>query len=793
MKSRLTRFLVLLVTCLCALEAGALQTLTPAQPTDPGKGIAANGGPGAVIRASIKVPRIEKKPLLEQFLSMDATGPATQMAKVSNFTQQHPTDGAHATQRTDVYLGYDGSTFYAVWVCFDSQPELVRAHMSRRENIYDDDFVELTLDTFHDQRHGLVFAVNPLGIQADGLWTEGGNGPDNSWDTVWDSEGKLTDKGYVVMESIPFRSLRFHSGPGDIWGVTLYRSIARNGEADYWPWVSSRISGRLNQEGTFTGIEGISPGRNLQFIPYASARGFRAIDNRDPLQPRFQSKTFDGKAGLDAKAVIHDSLVFDATLNPDFSQVESDDPQNTVNQRFEVFFPEKRPFFLENANFFETLNFYQSTRLLFTRRIADPEFGARLTGKQGPWNLGFLVADDRSPGKAVPASDPLSGKRAYFAIGRISHDLGENSSVGLIFTDREFVNDFNRVGGLDTNLKLSKNWNFFYRGVVSSTRSRTEGYLYGSNQDASVEGDGRRFTFVSQYQDISPNFRTETGFVRRVDIRRLNNYYHFYFRPEKKHLVFWGPEMSAERIWDHSGTGVEYNWNGDVVFSYRNNVLFAPIIGIESDTLRPVDFPGLPSNRKFIQDFAGLVVKSSPFRQLTYNLNFLMGGAVDVVVPNGQLPTEGDETSITQTLTLKPISQLQIDNTYILDRVLRNNRNAAFNNHIIRTKWNYQYNRQLSFRFIAQYNGVLSNPVYSSLHTTKNMNFDVLLTYLIHPGTALYVGYNSNLENIDPGLCLHVGGTTECDPNGTGLIRTRGRLTNDGRQVFVKVSYLFRK
>ena len=141
-----------------------------------------------------------------------------------------------------------------------------------------------------------------------------------------------------------------------------------------------------------------------------------------------------------------------ATINPDFAQVESDEPQNTINQRFEVFFPEKRPFFLENSNFFEApligLGFLQP-RMVFTRRIADPTFGVRLTGKQGPWNLGFLVADDRSPGLIVPDNDPLHGQRAYFAIGRVSRDLGEQSSIGAMFTTREFHGTFNRVGGLD--------------------------------------------------------------------------------------------------------------------------------------------------------------------------------------------------------------------------------------------------------------------------------------------------------------------------------------------------------
>ncbi len=308
-----------------------------------------------------------------------------------------------------------------------------------------------------------------------------------------------------------------------------------------------------------------------------------------------------------------------------------------------------------------------------------------------------------------------------------------------------------------------------------------------------MDGNGRRFTYLLQYQDITPQFQTQTGFVRRADIRHLNTYYHFYFRPEGKHLIFHGPEVSVDRTWDHQGTGVEYNANGDWVFSYRNNSLFAPIVGIESDTLRPQDFSGLSFDRKFTQDFVGLVLNSAPVRQFSVNLQLFRQGAVDIVVPKGQLPTEGDDTSVYLTMTLHALSPLTIDNTYILDRLLHNNlQHSVYNNHIIRTKWNYQFTKEFSLRLIAQYNGLLANPTYTSLQTVKNLNFDVLFTYLLHPGTAVYVGYNSNLENVDPGLCLHIMGRTQCDPNGNGLLRTGGFLSNDGRQIFVKISYLFR-
>jgi hypothetical protein len=747
---------------------------------------------------SLRIPRVNRAPKIEDFEDMTPHGAALELQRVTDFRQNQPSDGQPGTDRTEGFIGYDQTNLYVVLICWD-QHNGVRADLTRREpsQPFDsDDYVEVTLDTFRDQRHAFVFDVNPRGVQADALYTEG-QGTDYSWDTLWYSKAKINPSGFVIWIAVPFRSLRFHPSSADNWGVTLSRYIAKNNEYDNWPWVSAKLAGRLNQEASATGLENISPGHNMQFIPYLESRTFRSLDTRDPAQPRFDSASFQGKAGLDGKFVFHDSLVLDATVNPDFAQVESDEPQNTVNQRFEVFFPEKRPFFLENSNFFEAplIAIGQlQTRLVFTRRIADPDFGVRLSGKQGPWNLGFLVSDDRSPGLIVPDNDPTHGQHARFSIGRVSYDIGEQSSIGAMYTDREFQNTFNRVGGLDGTFHINKNWNAQYRGYMSSTLDTTTGYGFGQHHEGVLVGTGRRFTFDLQYLDITPNFRTETGFLQRVDQRSLNQYGHFYWRPEGKHLVFHGPEEFGTQLWDHHGSILQQIFNGDYVFGFRRNIIFAPIGWYQSDVLRPVDFSGLPSNHQYAQTGGGIVFRGSPWRMFSWNTRIFRDGTVVVVPAAGQLPYTGDETQIFQTIGIKPTTRLQIDNTYILERVVNGLvHHGVVNSDIVRSKWNYQFTREFSLRFIAQYNGLLTNPNFSSLQATKNMNFDVLFTYFAHPGTAIYVGYNSNLENVDPSLCVHLPGSEQCDPNGGGLLRTSNRLTNDGRQVFVKISYLFRR
>jgi len=295
---------------------------------------------------SVVVPRVNQASKLEDFEGMTPKGAAVQLQRVTSFIQNHPFDGKPATERSEAYLGYDQTNLYIVLLCWDHEHG-VRASLTRREppitnhdnRPFDsDDYVEITLDTFQDQRHGFVFDINPKGVQADALWTEG-EGTDYSWDTLWYSRAQINSDGFVIWVAIPFRSLRFHPTATNHWGITVSRYIARKDELDYWPQVSTRIAGRLSQEAKLTDFKDISPGRNMQFIPYVESRTFRSLDTRDPAEPRFDSASFQGKAGLDAKFVFLYSLVLDTTVNPDFAQVESDEPQNTVNQRFAVFFP----------------------------------------------------------------------------------------------------------------------------------------------------------------------------------------------------------------------------------------------------------------------------------------------------------------------------------------------------------------------------------------------------------------------------------------------------------------------
>ena len=728
-------------------------------------------------RPVLTIPKLAAPPEFADFLDMrPSEATAASMARVDRFVQRWPDDGQPERMKTIAYAGYTDEALHVVYVAFDPAPSELRAHMIRREEVFavNDDEVELRLDTFGDGRQSYYFVSNPLGVQLDAAWPEFEGQYDQSFDLVWHSRGQRTDQGFVVWMAIPFKSLRFKPGETHAWGVYFGRWVPRTGEWNFWPPISNRQQSYLAQMARLEGIRDVTRGSGLQLIPYASSRAFKALDTRGGGGPVFVRDDLDPSVGLDAKAVLHDALVLDATANPDFSQVESDAPQITANQRFEVFFPEKRPFFLENAGFLQT-----PINLLFTRRIADPEVGAKLTGKVGAWAVGVLAADDEAPGKRVDAADPASGARAWIGVARASRSLFGRATAGAIVTRRAFRGRDNQVAGIDARIRMGRVWTAEGQYSVSRSQPSFDAEARdGSAYLLAISRNGRTVTARTELDGRSVDFVTDLGFVPRTDVREASQTVDYTFRPARA-LSDWGPALLLEQAWAHDGTPLDWRARPSVSFGFQRSTSLGAFVEAAQVTLRPGDAPNVAADVALRPDTWGINASTSPRPAWSASATVERGRAINLAPAGGLPPSAGDHASARVTLALRPLTPLRIENTWLRTTLGAGDR-RAFGTGIVRSQWAWQFTREWSLRFIAQYESTRADAALSTITPRRNLNADLLLTRLVNPWTALYVGFNGNAQDLALVQTASQG----------RLLRRTGVLASDGWQVFVKWSHL---
>jgi hypothetical protein len=726
---------------------------------------------GKIVRAErpissttqIQIPRVIVAPRLIDYLDGRSR---SQDLQISDFRQRDPHDGQPSTSPTRVFLSYDDSNIYAVFVCQNSAGR-TRAHLSRRDDLTGDETVSFMLDTLHDGRHAYEFVANPLGIQMDGLITEGQD-EDFSFDTLWHSEGQLTPDGFVVWMAIPFKSLRFNPGHGDSWGIALARYIPTNNESSTWPLLTRKIEAYVPQFATLQALENIHAGHNLQLSPHLLVSRQRFLD-QSGVSPLFRQET-EHVAGLDAKYVVRDGLTFDFTANPDFSQVESDEPQVTVNQRYEVYFPEKRPFFTESASYFQT-----PEDLFFSRRIVDPQYGARMTGKISSWTLGLLSIDDRAPSQPV-VDDQNSTGRAHVGVARVQRDFGRESTLGVFYSQSADTDSANRVLSVDTRLKLSPNWVATAQAVHSADRAPATQTASGRSYLAEIEHGGRHLNFDTTWHDRSPNFRAGLGFIQRVDLKQIRNNNSYRWHPESGPILGFGPGLTSLIDWDHRGRLQDWSLDLPLTVNLKRSTSFT--IGREEVFER---FQNVP----FRENATYASLSSELVNWASVSLSYVRGTDINYFPASGLAPFLAKSADANVALTLRPTSRIQLTETYLFDQlhaaqpiVSEMRSQSIFNDHVLSTRLSIQFTRAFSFRTIVDYNAVISNPSLVDLDPSKVIRTDSLFTYMLNPGTAIYAGYSNRYEN----LALR-GPLAEriSDPN-----------MQTGSQVFVKISYSFR-
>ena len=753
---------------------------------------------GRLKQMDVRIPRVEAAATIDGVLDEAVWRGA---ARLTGFTQYRPIDSRPAADSTETLVWYAPDAIYFGIRAYEAHGNVVRATLADRDNIGADDNVQILLDTFNDRRRALLFAVNPYGAQEDGVRSEGIAGAagganagfrfdgviDLNPDYVYQSQGRLTPFGYEVEVRIPFKSLRYQSGVTQDWGLQVVRTTQHTGYEDTWTPVVRASASFLIQSGSLKELTGLRRGLVMDVSPEFTSR----VDGA-PNGTTYGYGTVDPQVGLNLRWGITQNLSLTGTANPDFSQVEADVGQVTVNQRFALFFPEKRPFFLEGLEQFDTPN-----ALIYTRNIVSPVAGAKLTGKVGGTAVAYIGALDEDNPFVAGNDHPI------FNLLRLRRDLGASSTLGVAYTDRVEGRSYNRVLGVDARAIWKKIW-FSEAQFVSSWTQDAAGARAGELWDLTFyDRTGRSYGNHGELIGISPDFEASSGFVNRVNIvqARIFNRFSIYGKPGalleqgttffmvqptwryddffKLRSTLEGSLGETILLTLRGGWGVNANWN-------NNHQRFDPpdYAGHATDAAgTPFAVPHGLYNL-----WGGDIGFNTPNRALTLSANIGAGqGAIFAEAAAGR------GLSAFVGLTWKPTPSMRVDGRWVHQRITRARDGSRFSTaNIPRLKIEYQLNRAIFFRYVGQYvaqdQAALLDPrtgqplyffdpdsasyVAAAPEVRHDFRNDLLFSYKPSPGTVFFFGYGASLE----------------EPTAFGFRNLR--RTSDG--FFLKASYLFR-
>ncbi len=445
-------------------------------------------------------------------------------AKIELKFENSPGDNIPVSVKTSVLYFEDGNNLNVAFIAFEQDPKKIRANYNDRDDSWDDDMVSIMIDTFNDERRAYQFFINPFGVQADSIINEVNGTEDLSWNGIWESAGEINQEGFIVEFSIPLRILRFNQSlNSQIWGIEFIRFRPRENRYRYSTVVRPRGSpcGLCLLE-KMEGFSKIELSNNLDVIPTLTLSNSKS--RADVTLPNWDSSGTRNEVGADVRWGINQDMVLNATLNPDFSQVEVDSAQLAVNTKFSLFFPEKRTFFLDGADFFET-----PSRFVHTRNIADPIYGIKLTGKSGEHSYGVIVSQDRQTSFLLPSAQGSSlfeiDDDSDVLVGRWRQDIGEKDSFGLLLTHRSASDYASSLAGFDGRIWLGENDWLEYQWTYSESETPyNAGQITKENDDAvkiDYNHQDRDWRWFVNYNDKGKNFRADLGFIGQVDTKRF--------------------------------------------------------------------------------------------------------------------------------------------------------------------------------------------------------------------------------------------------------------------------------
>ena len=800
---------IIVGTALLLQAAGQVTTEPASASSVARRDPAASVHPGPVFdgrrgKLAVSTPRREAQPLVDGRLDEPEWSSA---AMLTGFSQFFPADGVAAQDSTEVLVWYS-STALHIGIRAYAPGGSVRATLADRDKITQDDNVQLFLGTYDDSRQAMVFGVNPFGIQSDGVLIETGTvssggfsggtaksreNTDLAPDYVWQSKGRLTEQGYEVELAIPFKSLRYRAGDEQRWQINVIRTVQATGHEESWAPAVRASASFLAQSGRLEGLRNLRRGLTLDLIPTVTSS---AVGSTSSTSSDWAYAATRPEIGASARWGITSNLTLSGTANPDFSQVEADATQFSYDPRRAVFFPERRPFFLESQE-----QFAAPSQLIYTRRIVQPVAAAKLTGKQKGFDIGFLSAVDSREASLTGDGNPV------FNILRLQRDLGATSRIGLAYTDKVDGANSNRVLSIDGRAVrgiMSLQW----QAAGSATRSESETVL-APLWSLSTLFNGRRYYARYTSTGVSPDFDAQSGFISRPGIANFGATHRatFFGRKGAGIEVFSG-ELFVDGTWRYDdlvtrkpaqdvksayrfNTRLRGGWQvgaqllveefGFDPDLYSNYYLFAPS-GTGVDT---VPYTGTPNlfNRDYIVSMA-----TPEFKRFSFNTFALYGQ--DENFPEW---SSAMISSASGTINVRPTGQIRISGTYQQDNYNRKSDGTrVLTRGTRRVRMEYQATRQMFVRLIGEYSRAAQDSLHDDTRTnlpvylangdgtyrraaaveTERVRLDFLLSYLPTPGTVFYVGYGDALQSNQP-----------AGPE---------RITRTRDQFFVKFSYLFR-
>ncbi len=693
--------------------------------------------------APLEAPKAEKPPVIDGKLD----DPVWQSAlRLADFKTWQPDYGKDPSQKTEAYFLFDAENFYFAFRCYDKEPNKIKAAISKRDAIFQDDYAGVFIDTFSDNQNAYAFMINPLGIQGDGLLNVNGN-LEPTLDMVWYSKGQIDDQGYTVECRIPLQSIRFPNKKTVVMGMFFFRQFVRSSEMSSVPAFSPEKGGVISQ-GQPISITGLKYHRVVEILPAVTHSNRLAIQKgelrRDERRTDFS---------LTAKVGLTSDLTTDTTYNPDFSQVESDAGQVDFNLRYSLYYPEKRPFFLEGNEYFQFAGNTEGAPLMavvYTRTIIDPIAGFKLTGKFGGKNtIAAIYARDDLPADSADVQPD-------FSIVRYKRTFKDDNYIGGFYTAREQGGGFNRVAGSDGRIRLSQTSIAEYHVFGSFTKtaggvSTVAGHALGLRYNYGT----RKVNLDIGYQDVSPNFQVDTGFVTRTGLRNLAIFSMYSIYPKSKFFQRIEPFYWSYHLYDTFYKTLETFNLFTLRFQLPRSTQFRidGILGNEA-------FVG----EKFNRHGFGFRWQSQVVKQLYLEGFFRRGGSIFY---DPEAPYQGYGNRAQFSLEYQPAEKVDfvLSLTYT-DFYRESDKQKIYDYAIYRSRNTFQVNKYLFLRAIFEY-----NTFYDRL------TVDALVSFTYIPGTVVHIGYGSAYEKLEWTGAEYIGSKS--------FLETQ-------RGFFFKVSYLWR-